>query len=91
VVCPGVLVSHLHLDVLGAVGIDDQLTRDASVGHCTLSAGDVPRIADHEFKVVVFVDTCTHVSVVLEELCLGDLAVFAAVPLTHELHEDVVL
>lgn len=93
-VCPGVLVSDNvlhHLDVLSAVGIGDQLTGDAGVGACTFSAGDVPGVADHELKVVVLVNTCTYVSVVFEELWLGDLAVFAAVPLAHELHEDIIL
>ena len=85
VVCEVLMASH-HLYALVTLGIGNKVSWDGSVGGLALTSSKMPSISDHQLEVVVLIDTGTHVSVVVDELGLGDLAVLLdGIPLGQEL------
>ena len=84
------MASH-HFDALGAIGIRHQVPLDGRVFVLALTAGQVPRVPNHELEVVILIDAGGYITVVVNELLDGDLVVaHVFVPLSHELGKDIV-
>ena len=86
-----VLVTCHHLNVLVSVGICDQLPSNSSVFELALTAGQMPRVSNHEFEIVVLVNAGADILVIVDELLDCHLVVTVlSIPLGHELAEDVI-
>ena len=86
-----VLVTCHHFNVLVSVGICDQLSSNSSVFELALTAGQMPRVSNHELEVVVLVNAGAHVLVVVNELLKCHLVVAVlSIPLGHKFGEDIV-
>jgi len=80
-----------HFNVLGTVGIDDEVTFVGCVLAPALTSCYVPCVTDHEFEVVIIVNAGTHITVIVAELFDGDaIILLKCIPLAHELEQDLV-
>eukprot|EP00756_Hemistasia_phaeocysticola_P052805 Hpha_TRINITY_DN2809_c0_g1::TRINITY_DN2809_c0_g1_i1::g.171507::m.171507 len=76
------------LDGLFAVQVSHYHTPVGRVLRPALAAGQVPRVPDNKFEVLIVIDSRTEVLVVVNELLDSDLVILVLVPVCCELPED---
>lgn len=83
-----------HLDLLGAILVDEQITLDSGVLTLSFASRNVPSVANHKFKIRVIVNAHRNIVVVLNPLFSSDSSIscFCVVYLEgiEELKEDFV-